>query len=111
NDGEIGAIIDFALKQPCVRGVTLQPIQVAGRTENFNPATDRLTLTDIRRGILEQSSVFKPEDVVPVPCHPDCLAMAYALKIGNETIALTGKLDPQVLLDGEGSTIVFEHNE
>ena len=30
NDHEIGKIIDFALEQPCVRGVTLQPVQAAG---------------------------------------------------------------------------------
>ena len=24
--------------------------------------------------------MFKPEDILPVPCHPDCLAMAYALE-------------------------------
>jgi len=29
NDDEIGQIIDFALKQPCVRGVTFQPVQIA----------------------------------------------------------------------------------
>ncbi len=34
NDHEIGKIIDFALQQPCVRGVTFQPIQDAGRLEN-----------------------------------------------------------------------------
>ena len=49
NDGEIGHIIDYALEQPCVRGVTFQPIQAAGRLEHFNPATDRLTLTEVRR--------------------------------------------------------------
>jgi len=61
-----------------VRGVTFQPIQAAGPLEHFNPSTDRLTLTEVRRNILEQTSVFRPEDL-PVPCHPDCLAMGYAL--------------------------------
>src|SRR5438552_2806250 len=42
NDGEIGRIIDFALKQRCVRGVTFQPVQVAGRLEDFDPERDRL---------------------------------------------------------------------
>src|SRR3954469_4141457 len=55
NDVEIGEIIDFALQQPCVRGVTFQPTQVAGRLENFDPGTDRITMTDVRRQILEQS--------------------------------------------------------
>ena len=58
NDHEIGKVIDFALTQPCVRGVTLQPIQDAGRVEKFDPATDRLTLTEVRRKILEQSAYF-----------------------------------------------------
>ena len=35
NDDEIGKIIEFALKQPCIRGVTFQPTQIAGRTEKF----------------------------------------------------------------------------
>ena len=39
NDGEIGRIIDFAVTQPAVRGVTFQPIQAAGRLECFDPAT------------------------------------------------------------------------
>ncbi len=110
NDGEIGEIIRFALQQPCVRGVTLQPIQAAGRTENYDPVRDRLTLTEVRRGIIEQSGVFEAADVIPVPCHPDCLAMAYALKIDGQVIPLTRLVDPSALLAGEGNTIMYEHN-
>ena len=110
NDGEIGKIIDFALTQPCVRGVTLQPIQDAGRLEKFNPAKDRLTLTEVRRKILEQTSVFRAEDVIPVPCHPDSLAMAYALKIEGEIVPLTGLIDADVLINGARNTIVYEQD-
>jgi uncharacterized radical SAM superfamily Fe-S cluster-containing enzyme len=110
NDGEIGAIIDYALQQRCVRGVTFQPIQSAGRLEHFDPAVDRLTLGEVRQQILKQSPIFKPADVVPVPCHPDCLAMAYALKVGGCVTPLTGMIDPQVLLHGEGNTIMYEQN-
>ncbi|MGH2367413.1 MAG: radical SAM protein, partial [Chloroflexota bacterium] len=53
NDGELGRIVEYALQQPCVRGVTFQPVQAAGRLEGFDPATDRLTLTEERRRILE----------------------------------------------------------
>jgi uncharacterized radical SAM superfamily Fe-S cluster-containing enzyme len=111
NDAEVGRIIDYALKQPCVRGVTLQPIQAAGRLEAFDPATDRLTLTEVRRKILEQTEVFRPEDILPVPCHPDSLAMAYALKLGGQIIPLTGMIDPQVLINGSRNTIVYEEDE
>jgi 7,8-dihydro-6-hydroxymethylpterin dimethyltransferase len=110
NDGEIGELIDFALRQRCVRGITFQPIQIAGRLEDFNPETDRLTLGEIRQMILRQSSVFKPADVIPVPCHPDCLAMAYALKLDGQVMPLTGLVDPKVLLHGEGNTIVYERD-
>jgi uncharacterized radical SAM superfamily Fe-S cluster-containing enzyme len=111
NDGEIGRIIDWALEQPCVRGVVLQPVQTAGRHENFDPARDRLTLTEVRRKILEQTSVFRPEDVIPVPCHPDSLAMAYALKVDGRVIPLTGMVDPKILIEGGRNTIVFEADE
>ena len=108
NDHEIGKIIDFALTQPCVRGVALQPVQVAGRLDRFDPATDRLTLTEVRRRILEQTTAFRSEDVIPVPCHPDSLAMAYALKIGGQVVPLTGLIDPDVLISGGRNTIVYE---
>ena len=111
NDHEIGKTIDWALEQPCIRGVTFQPIQDAGRTENFDPARDRLTLTEVRRKILEQTSVFRPEDLIPVPCHPDSLAMAYALKVGGRVMPLTGMIDPQVLINGGRNTIVFEQED
>ena len=111
NDDEIGPIIDFALKQRCVRGVTFQPIQAVGRLESYDPATDRLTLTEVRRKILEQTAVFGQADVIPVPCHPDCLAMAYALKLGDTVMPLTGLIPREVLLQSEGSTIVYEKSE
>ncbi len=110
NDDEMGEIIDYALKQRCVRGVTFQPIQSAGRLEHFDPATDRLTLGEVRQQILKQSPVFQPNDVVPVPCHPDCLSMAYAFKTGETVVPLTGLIDPKVLLHGEGNTIVYERD-
>jgi uncharacterized radical SAM superfamily Fe-S cluster-containing enzyme len=109
NDDEIGDILDFALKQRCVRGVTFQPVQNAGRLDDFDPARDRLTLTEVRREILRQSKLFTPEDLVPVPCHPDCIAMAYALKLpGGGALPLTTFVDPQQLLEHAGNTIVYE---
>lgn len=111
NDHEVGEIIQYGLKQRAVRGVTFQPIQAAGRLEEFDPATDRLTLSEVRQMIIDQSGVFKAEDMIPVPCHPDCLAMGYALKLGEEVVPLTGLIDPDVLLQGGRNTIVFEQDE
>ena len=111
NDGELGEIIEFALKQPFVRGVTFQPIQAAGRLENYDPARDRLTLTEVRRRILEQTQVFEPDDLIPVPCNPDCLAMAYALKLGDATVPLTRFVSPETLIAKGRNTIVVERDE
>lgn len=111
NDDEIGAIIEFALSQPCVRGVTLQPIQDAGRVEDYDPRLHRLTVSEIRRKIAEQSALFTLADVVPVPCNPDTLAMAYAIKTADGAVPLTRYLDPQTLVEGSANTIVFERDE
>lgn len=111
NDDEIGAIIEYALQQPCVRGVTFQPTQAAGRVENFDPAKHRITLTDVRREIINQTGLFTAEDVIPVPCNPDALAMAYALKIDGQVIPLTRYINPQDILDNSRNTIIYEQDE
>ena len=110
NDDQIGELIDFAHRQPCVRGVTLQPIQNAGRVENYDAAEHRLTVSELRRRIGEQSSVFSKADILPVPCNPDTLAMGYALKSGDHIQPLTRFVDPAILIGGAGNTISFEHD-
>jgi 7,8-dihydro-6-hydroxymethylpterin dimethyltransferase len=129
NDGEIGEVIRFAAEQRCVRGVTLQPVQDAGRVEAYDASKHRLTVSEIRRRIVEQSGLFSAEDVVPVPCNPDTLAMAYAVRTGGEGEGdgdgdgdvegrgirglqpLTRFLDPRVLVEAAGNTIVFERDQ
>lgn len=111
NDHEIGDILDYALKQRCVRGVTFQPTQVAGRNDNYSDQQGRITLTEVRRNIYEQYPLFKPEDLIPVPCNPDALCMAYALKLDDEVVPMTHLINPDDLLNNSKNTIVFEHDE
>lgn len=110
NDDEIGRIIEFALQQPCVRGVTFQPTQVAGRLANFDPATDRITMTDVRQRIIDQTHLFEPNDLIPVPCNPDALIMGYALKLAGQVVPLTRYIDPAQLLNNGRNTIVYEQD-
>jgi len=110
NDDEIGAILDYAVKQKCVRGVTFQPTQVAGRNDNYNDETGRITLTEVRRKIYEQYPIFTPQDLIPVPCNPDALCMAYALKIDDQVIPMTHLLNPEDLLNTTKNTIVYEND-
>jgi uncharacterized radical SAM superfamily Fe-S cluster-containing enzyme len=112
NDDQLGELIDYAVKQPCVRGVTFQSVQAAGRLEKYDDGyqceRDRLTLTEVRRNILQQSDLFQPEDIIPVPCHADSIAMAYALKLEGQFIPLTGLIDPQALIEGGRNTMSYE---
>ena len=110
NDDEIGKIIDYALEQKCVRGVTFQPTQIAGRLENFNQETERITLTEVRRKILEQTKIFNSDDLIPVPCNPDALVMGYVLKLEGNNIPLTRYINPADLLDNSKNTIVYEQD-
>ena len=120
NDDELGALVDFALTQPCVRGITFQPVQQAGRTLHYDKAVHRLTLTEVRRRILDQTRAIRPnlfadEDLIPVPCHPDSLAMAYALKLPmqdgeTKVVPLTSMIPPEVLIEGGRNTIIYEQD-
>lgn len=109
---QIGEILEFARQQPCVRGVTFQPVQFAGRVPaDFDGAAQRLTLAEVRQEILKQSSIFSPADLIPTPCNPDSLAMAYALKMDQHLLPLSRFADPRSLFAQAGATIVFEQNE
>ena len=107
NDHELGDIIRHGLAQPCVRGVTFQPVQEAGRTQGFG-AQHRLTVSEVRRRIVAQSQIFSLDDIVPVPCNPDTLAMAYAFKQGDQVTPLTRHVSPQALVQGAANTVMFE---
>ncbi|MGL4392277.1 MAG: radical SAM protein, partial [Fusobacteriaceae bacterium] len=110
NDNKIGDIMNFAMKQKCVRGVTFQPVQIAGRHADFSPEINRLTLSEVRREIYTQSNFFKKEDIIPVPCHPECLAMGYGLKLHGDFVPLTSFIDKKILLDAR-NTISYETND
>jgi len=72
--------VRHALEWRCVRGVTFQPVQDAGRNERFDKRTDRIVLSDIRRRIVEDSGVFGEDDVIPLPCNPETISIAYGLR-------------------------------
>lgn len=111
NDDEMGEIISYGLQQQCVRGVTFQPTQIAGRLENFDANANRITLTEVRRKILEQSPIFHPDDLIPVPCNPDALVMGYVLKLDGNYLPLTRYINPADLLDNSKNTIVYEQDQ
>ena len=81
-------IVRFALQWTCVRGVTFQPIQDAGRNDGFEAKAHRMVLSEVRRAIAE-AGVFALEDLIPLPCNPDEICIGYGLRNGSEVIPIT----------------------
>jgi len=109
NDREIGAIVRHALSYKCVRGITFQPVQDAGRNEGFDKNRDRMLLTDIRRAIAAQAGeVFAAEDIIPLPCNPDSIAIGYGLRDGKKVTPITRLIPKSDLIAAAPNTVSFE---
>ncbi|MCB9881457.1 MAG: radical SAM protein [Planctomycetes bacterium] len=110
NEHELGRIVDHALQFSCVRGVVFQPIQDAGRNEGF-AKRDRVVLSEIRSRLLEQSTVFTDQDLIPLPCNPESISIGYGLRNGTQVAPLTGMLPRDALLAITPNAITFEKDE
>lgn len=107
NDDEIADIVRFALDWRCVRGVTFQPIQDAGRNEGFDPKRHRIVLSEVRRRIAE-AGVFALEDLIPLPCNPDQICIGYGLRDGTKVTPITSLLPRELLVAATPNTVTFE---
>ena len=108
NDHEVADIVRHALAWNCVRGVTFQPVQDAGRNEGFDPNAHRVLLTQIRREV-GKSGVFDTEDMIPLPCNPDQISIGYGLRAGPRVTPITRLIPREVILDGP-NTVLYEAN-
>jgi len=108
NDREIGDVLRHAAQWQCVRGVNFQPVQDAGRNEGFAADRNRIVLSEIRRAILDQWSVFGEDDMIPLPCNPEAISIGYGLRDGTEIRPVT-RLFPQDMLVREApNSVTFE---
>ncbi len=108
NDHEVADIVHHALTWACVRGVTFQPVQDAGRNEGFDPNAHRVLLTQIRREV-GKSGVFDTADMIPLPCNPDQISIGYGLRAGTQVTPITRLIPREVILDGP-NTVLYEAN-
>ncbi|MDR3465173.1 MAG: radical SAM protein [Xanthobacteraceae bacterium] len=104
NDDEVAAIVDHALGWRCVRGVNFQPVQDAGRNENFAKDTDRVTLSEIRRKVVD-GGVFGEHDMIPLPCNPESISIGYGLRNGRTVLPVTAMIPQEQLLAVMPNTI------
>jgi uncharacterized radical SAM superfamily Fe-S cluster-containing enzyme len=110
NDDEIGEIIKFAQQWKCVRGITFQPVQEVGRNEGNKPQ-NRMTLSEIRRRIIDADNPFTDTDMIPLPCHPENISIGYGIKMDGTITPVTGLLPREELLKGVNNTITFEKSD
>ena len=100
NVDEVGALLEFGLDHPAVRGAVFQPVTHVGRHIEFDPM-QRVTIPDVIHGIVEQTKGrFVLEDFVPVPCcFPTCQVNSYVYVDGDTTTPLPRMLDLEEYLD------------
>jgi 7,8-dihydro-6-hydroxymethylpterin dimethyltransferase len=108
NDDEIGEIVRHALDWRCVRGVTFQPVQDAGRNEDFVKARDRIVLSEIRQRVVADSGVFGDADMVPLPCNPEAISIGYGLRNGRSVLPVTSLVPREEFVAVTPNTISFE---
>ena len=108
NDHELGDILRHATRYRCVRGITFQPIQDAGRNLDFDKRRDRVLLSDIRRLLIEQGGPFGADDLVPLPCNPEMIAIGYALRNGEKIQPVTALFPRDALLADAPNAVTFE---
>src|SRR2546421_130036 len=69
---------------------------------------------DAERGEAEDSGADQrvpAGGLIPVPCHPDSLGMAYAMKLDGKVVPLTGMIEPDVLINAGRNTVIYEQEE
>jgi hypothetical protein len=78
NDGDVGDVLEVALRTPYVGGVVFQPLFGAVAVD----PVDRVTTTGVIRRLGEQAPrTIKASDFVALPCsHPDCTALTYLVR-------------------------------
>jgi uncharacterized radical SAM superfamily Fe-S cluster-containing enzyme len=107
NEAEIGKIIDYAIKNRFVKGITFQPMIYLNDKVAFNPL-DRITLPDVIKEIDRQTKgVFKISDFVPLPCsYPTCCSLTYAFIKPDSVTPVTRKIEVEKYLDYFSNRII-----
>lgn len=108
NDHEIGDVLRYAQQWSCVRGVTFQPVQDAGRNDGYDPATNRIVLTELRRAIIDQWGVFGEEDLIPLPCNPEAISIGYGIRAGSTVQPVTRLFPREAVVQATPNSITLE---
>lgn len=107
NDTQIGDILRYGMDTDGVRGVNFQPVAYFGRGSSAE-VKSRITLSGIRREIERQSAgVFRTDDIIPLPCDIDRVAVTYAVKQNGVYVPVVRKIKLDGYLELIDNTMDF----
>jgi uncharacterized radical SAM superfamily Fe-S cluster-containing enzyme len=107
NDDAIGDLIRYGVATDYVRGINFQPQAFFGRGAPSD-LKNRSTLSGIRRRIEAQSGgLFRAQDIVPLPCDVDRVAVTYAVKKGDQLVPITSRIKVEGYLELIDNTMDF----
>ena len=92
NDNEVNSIIKYAIRFNCVKGVTFQPIRITGRHKDFDKEINSITLSEIRKNIINGNNYFTSSTLIPHPVNPVNISIGYLLKSRSKIKAVTKEL-------------------
>ena len=104
----IGDALAFGFSRPHVRGITLQPVFVSGRTPSpeiesalpvFRAPAQPISVGELVHACVEQGvGVLTDADFTPLPCgDPNCHTIGYALRVAGELHGISRFIDVGVL--------------
>lgn len=107
NDTQIGDIVRFGMATDYVRGVNFQPVAFFGRGSTAE-VKNRTTLSGIRREIERQTDgLIRKDDIVPLPCDIDRVAVTYAIKTDGVYVPVMRKVNLEGYLELIDNTMDF----
>jgi uncharacterized radical SAM superfamily Fe-S cluster-containing enzyme len=111
NEKQIGDIVRFGMETDYVRGVNFQPIAFFGRQPSAD-RKNRVTLSGIRREVERQTGgIFRKDDIVPLPCDIDRVAVSYAIKTAEQYVPVMRKVKLDGYLELIDNTMDFRAEE
>jgi uncharacterized radical SAM superfamily Fe-S cluster-containing enzyme len=107
---EAGAVLQFGLERPAVRGVSFQLATYCGRHLNPGDLERRATMPDLVKALVAQTDgLIAESDFYPLPCaHPNCHMMCYLYR-GNagRAVPINRMIDVRKHMDLIANSVIY----
>lgn len=106
---EVGAVAQFGLARPFVRGVSYQLATYCGRHLDPSDLEHRVTMPDLVKSLVAQTPGYLAEsDFYPLPCaHPNCHMMAYLYRGAEQPTPINRIIDVTKHMDLIANSVIY----